>query len=186
MQHIHYHNQRFNRSRRDLLQVHSEVDLREVIAIPLMLLPSQVYKCRVLYDIEIYHVEFVPYFSKKIQSLQLVYVDELEYSYKFADRTDLQSLLQQKGKADGVLIVKGGLITDTSYANVALLKDNQWFTPQVPLLEGTKRAQLLEEGILKIATIRPKDLKHFQKMRLVNALLDWEGGVELEVANILL
>lgn len=186
MQHISYHNERFNRSRKEVLQIDTEVDLKEVISIPPILFPSQIYKCRVLYDTEIHRIEFVPYFPKKIHSLQLVEANELDYSYKFADRTPLQFLLQQKGKADGILIVKNGLITDTSYANVALLNNNQWFTPKTPLLEGTKRAQLLEEKILKTTDIYPKDLRHFRKLRLLNALLDWENSIQLEVADILL
>lgn len=113
--------------------------------------------------------------------------DEIDYSHKYANRTALQYLLQKKGKADDVLIVKNGWLTDTSYSNVAFFDGLQWFTPSKPLLKGTKRAALLQQKKIIEADIRPQDLKQFEKVRLVNAMMEWEEGVELEVdKNILI
>ena len=184
MQNLLFHNQRFNNSRRELLDIEAPIDLQDLIVLPKILLPNQIYKCRILYDTEIHQIEFVPYTPKKIQSLQLVHTSQLDYAHKFADRTALRSLLQKKGKANGILIVKNGWITDTSYANVALFDGQQWFTPSTPLLEGTKCAQLLQQNILTIADIRVSDLKHFEKLRLVNSMMDWENSIEVEVGKI--
>lgn len=159
-------------------------DLANLIVLPDYLDQNQTYKCRILYDTHIHHIEFVPYTLRQIQSLQLVYANELDYSYKFADRTALQSLLQKKGTADDILIVKNGLITDSSYSNVAFFDGLQWFTPSLPLLAGTRRAYLLQQNILTIADIRPSDLKNFEKVRFINAMMDWEESIELKVEKI--
>ncbi len=138
---------------------------------------APIYKCRILYDVKIHRIEWIPYRFKKIHSLQLVHADKLDYSHKFADRTELQSLLQKKGKAEDILIVKNGLITDTSYANVAFFDGLQWLTPLKPLLAGTKRAALLQQKKIQEADIRPQDLKQFGKLRLFNAMMDWEANM---------
>lgn len=144
---------------------------------------NQLYKCRILYDTQIHKIEFVPYTFKIINSLQLVHVHHLDYSHKFADRSALQSLLQKKGKADEILIVQNGFITDTSYSNVAFFDGLQWFTPAKPLLRGTKRAALLEQKKIIEADIRVEDLKDFQKMQLINAMIDW-GDFTLSLKSV--
>ena len=57
---------------------------------------------------------------------------------------------------DDILIVKNGLLTDTSIANIALYDGNDWYTPLHPLLKGTKRAELLDKGVLKEKEIKIK------------------------------
>ena len=49
----------------------------------------------------------------------MVDCDEADYRYKSADRSLLDRLFALRGAADDVLIVRRGLITDTSIANVA-------------------------------------------------------------------
>ena len=61
----------------------------------------------------------------------------------------LNSLFQIRQDKDDILIVKNGLLTDTSIANIALYDGNDWYTPLHPLLKGTKRAELLDKGVLK-------------------------------------
>ena len=80
--------------------------------------------------------------------------------------------------------MKQGLLTDTSIANIALSDGTHWYTPAHPLLKGTKRAALLEEGILQEKDIRPEDLPSFSTVRLFNAMIDW-GELELPVRNII-
>ena len=161
-----------------------EEDLSKLIKVPSKLDKKQTYKCRILYDTQIHQVEFVPYAFRQIQSLQLIHNDALDYSHKYADRRDLHLSLQKKGKADGIIIVKNGLITDSSYANLAFFDGLQWFTPSTPLLAGTKRAYLLQQNILKETNIRPSDLKHFETVRLVNSMMDWEKTIEVPIKNI--
>ena len=67
-------------------------------------------------------------------------------------------MLDKKGDCDDILIIRNGLITDMSYANVAFFDGTQWLTPRIPLLAGTCRERLLETGPIReadIADIRP-------------------------------
>ncbi|MGB3588105.1 MAG: aminotransferase class IV, partial [Tunicatimonas sp.] len=92
-------------------------------------------------------------------------------NHKFADRKLINHLFAQRQGCDDILMVKNGLITDTSYSNVALYDGQQWFTPHQPLLPGTARARLLQDGRLQKAKISPSDLAQFKRCSLINAML---------------
>ena len=78
----------------------------------------------------------------------------------------MNSLFQIRQDKDDILIVKNGLLTDTSIANIALYDGNDWYTPLHPLLKGTKRAELLDKGVLK-----EKEIKYHTATHLLNAAL---------------
>ena len=90
----------------------------------------------------------------------------------------------RKGNCDDVLLVQRGHVTDTSYANVALFDGSNWYTPAWPLLRGTRREKLIENGTLKASVIRERDLHNFQTLRLVNAMLPWGAGPELAMDKV--
>ena len=169
-QHPGYHEQRMNRSRAALLDNHTPMYLQDVLRPPGEYRHGQV-KCRILYQHQIEKIEWSHYQAAKIRSLQPVHADHLDYAHKYADRNGLQQLLQQKGPADDVLIIKQGLVTDTSYANVAFRNGTRFLSPATPLLPGTCRQRLLDAGILEPADIRLADLSHFSAIYLFNAML---------------
>jgi 4-amino-4-deoxychorismate lyase len=168
------HNERFNRTRLALWGLAQPLALQEVIALPDWLHPDQTYKCRVTYGREIETIEFEEYHVRPVHSLQLLNADGLDYTFKYADRQQLNALFAQRGTAHDVLLVQNGLLTDTTYANVALFDGQSWHTPARPLLAGTQRARLIETGVLIPADIRLEDLPQFQYIKLLNAMLDWE------------
>ena len=94
-------------------------------------------------------IEHVPYSMRNIRSLQVVYDDNINYSYKSTDRSALNNLTAQRGDCDEIIIVKNNLVTDTSFTNLAIFDGNSWLTPRHPLLPGTRRAFLLDKGIIK-------------------------------------
>ena len=63
-----------------------------------------------------------------------------------------------------------------STANIALFDSSHWHTPQHPLLKGTKRAELLDKGILTEKDIRMEELPAYSTVRLFNAMIDWGEG----------
>lgn len=172
IQNIEYHNERFNRTRKDLFGITVEIDLQDSIGIPEEI-SDDVYKCRVTYGKEILAVEFVPYIPKKVNSLKLVVDSEIDYAYKYKDRKHFEDLLSGV-KEDEILIVKNGCITDTSYSNIAFYDGAEWITPTTYLLNGTKRRQLLDSGIIREEIIRVSDVHRFQSCKLINAMLDWD------------
>ena len=111
---------------------------------------------------------------QNLKSLKLVAIDHLDYTLKYSNREKLEALFAQRGKCDDVLIVRKGRITDSSYANVVFYDGEDWWTPDLPLLEGTCRARLLDQGDIKEAPLMVEDLKKFLGLKLINALRDMD------------
>lgn len=184
LENLSYHEARLYRTRRDLFGATERWQLDELIPIPGNLIAERVYRCRVTYGAaRIESVEFIPYQRRPIRSLELVPADALDYVHKYADRTALNAYAE-RSPADDVVFVKNGLLTDTSYANLALFDGTYWYTPHAPLLAGTRRAQLLAEGVLIPERIAVEDLRYFQKIRLLNAMMRWEEGPELAIGTL--
>lgn len=131
-------------------------------------------KVRILYDEKgVQNVSFEPYRRRSIGSLRLLFSDTIEYRFKSTQREALQWLFEQRDGCDDVLIVRNGLLTDTSFSNIALFDGGAWYTPAEPLLEGTMRASLLKEGKLRERDIAASELLSYQKLMLLNALNGW-------------
>ncbi len=82
-----------------------------------------------------------------------------------------------------ILIVKNGLITDTSYSNIILYDGKEWFAPKSFILNGVKRQFLLNTGKIKEIKIALEDLKNFEKISLINAMLEPQD-IEIGIENI--
>ncbi len=143
-----------------------------------------VWKFRLLYASNDFQVEVERYQPRPISSLKLILADHLDYAVKYADRQEIKELFEKREEADDVLIVKNGLLTDTSYANIALYDGESWYTPAQPLLKGTRRANLIAAGKILPRYIRVHDLQDYARIRLFNAMLDFEEGPELEISAI--
>ncbi|MDW3197392.1 MAG: aminotransferase class IV [Cytophagales bacterium] len=179
---LEYHQKRVNRVFKEVYGHVSPLVLEDII--PSEIPGSSIRKVRVLYGERQHQIEIHPYVRKKINSLQLVTSDTIDYGYKYADRVELGQLFEQRNSADDILIVKNGLLTDTCYANIALLKNNVWHTPEEPLLPGVRRAKLLEEGQIIPTAIRTEDLAQFERLSLFNAMIDL-GEVLIPIGNVI-
>ncbi|HPD86714.1 MAG TPA: aminotransferase class IV [Proteiniphilum sp.] len=140
-------------------------------------------KWRILYREEIQTMEFLPYKPKTVRSLRLVEGNP-DYTFKYADRSALEDLLTQKGDCDEILVVREGLVTDTSYSNVVLQQGDQFYTPTSYLLNGTRRQQLLRSGRIKEREIRATDLHRYDCLLLINALLDIGETASIAIHHI--
>jgi len=178
-----WHNARLNRTRQELLNLVEGIDLTNNLSIPAEA-KKGLFKCRVTYRETIEKVEFEPYSIRPVHSLRLVNADNVNYPYKYANRGKLQNLFAQRGNADDVLLVKNGFITDTSYANIVFRKVEKWFTPDTPLLPGTRRACYLSEGCIEALPIRPEMLHEFDEARLINAMISLEESPVIRIENI--
>ena len=175
-----YHNDRMNETRRHFFGDVPALDLGDYIN------PRSFhsrYRCRVEYDREILKVEYFPYHIRPVATLKLIAGDGVDYCHKSSDRDALNRLFALREMQDDVLIVKNGLLTDTSIANIALRKDGCWFTPAHPLLEGTKRKELLERGIIKEAGIKVDEIDNYTEICLFNAMIEF-GELSLSVTDI--
>lgn len=166
-QHIHYHNNRFNNTRFELLENDNILHLENVIKIPSEC-SSGIFRCRVIYQNEIQEVSFTPYVYKEIKRLKLVDIGDWNYPYKFADRSFLNKLLVENPDVDEVIMTKNGLITDCTIANLAFWDGSNWLTPSTPLLKGTKRQQLLDKQEITEIKISTEDIEKYQGVCLIN------------------
>lgn len=137
-------------------------------------------KCRIIYHEVIEEISFERYIPRKITSLKLIEAP-VDYSFKLADRSCLNDLSAQKGNCDEILITRNGFITDTSYSNVILSCGREYFTPESPLLNGTKRQKLLREGIITERAIHRDSLHEYDRIYLINAMLDMENDISLPI-----
>ena len=166
IQNLDYHLARISYSRNELFGFPDRMSFSTAT------LPEKgIYRVKVVYGKDIEDIEIKPYVEKPIKTLKIVHSD-IEYDYKYLDRTDLNNLYAQKGAADDVLIIKDGLVTDTTIANTVFYKAGQWYTPSTPILMGTKRAKLIEEGSVKVQDIKLEDINSFEKVGIINALRD--------------
>ena len=191
-----YHQQRMNHSRKALFGCNDEIDLVKILQTYILeaenasppfqasSLEKNLYKCRIIYSEQIEKIEFIPYQLPRILSLKIIIDNQIEYSYKFNDRTRINELFEKRENYDDILIVKNGFVTDTSFANILFYNGKNWLTPTHPLLKGTQRAYLLDKELIEEADIRLQDLKYFEKARLINAMIRFEDNLDISLLNI--
>jgi 4-amino-4-deoxychorismate lyase len=127
-------------------------------------------KCRVIFDEIIREITFETYKTKEIKSLKIIYSDDIEYPHKFYSRPHLDALYTCKGHHDEIIIVKQGLVTDAYYYNILCIKDNQYFTPSTPLLNGVRREWLIKNNKVKAIPVTLDLLMKADSIHLINAM----------------
>jgi len=182
---IGFHNERMSRTLYNIYGLKSDPCLEKIISVP----PSAgagIFKCRVLYDDKTTTTEFLPYTQRLVRSLKIIFSDEICYPYKYTNRERINRLFEMRGRCDDIIIIKYGKVTDSSYANV-IFKDSrgEWFTPSTYLLPGTRRANLLRNGLIKEAAISLNDISGYSEIRLINAMMDIGDTVGIPVSNII-
>lgn len=144
-------------------------------------------KTRLLYDYIddkfLYRVQYLIYKNREVKSLKLV-TGNPDYSFKYTDRQELNTFMEKRGYCDDIIIIKNGLLTDSSAANIVLNKKGLWFTPASPLLMGTQRARLLLEKKIIEADISVDDLACYTGVKLINAMLPFEDQPLIPISSI--
>ena len=183
LQNLEYHQSRMNRSMDELFPQAPKINLEKVVSIPENCV-SGVFKIRVLYGSSVEKIEIEHYYFRTIQSLKVVHHKSVDYHLKYTDRQILQELFGRRGDCDDIIIIKNGVVTDSFAANLLFYDGEKWFTPTIPLLKGTKRQLLLDRGIIFEGEIREADIPGFQKVGLINAMIDFEEMPEITVDQV--
>lgn len=175
IQNIALHQQRYEQSLRrfygksavkiyDLFSlIQNSTDFSPALSQPLV-------RCRAAYHHSAVRLQFFPYRRKAYRAFQPVICDEIDYALKYSDRTLLNRLLAQRGQCDEIMIIKHGWVTDCSIGNLVFRRQGEWFTPDTPLLKGTQRQKLLNEGKIREIAISLRDMDRFDEIRLINAM----------------
>lgn len=179
-QRLSYHTQRMNHTIHCFYPKAKDINLEDI-------LHSQIIdgqqKCRIIYSDQVEEITCNTYIKKGIKSLQIIHNDTIDYAFKWADRKMLSDLLKLKGACDEIIIIKQGYVTDTSYTNIAFFDGEKWYTPDTPLLAGTCRASLIDKGILSIKKISETDIWKYEKVSLINAMMNL-GELEMPISSI--
>ena len=133
---------------------------------------SGLYRCRIIYEKEIEKIEYLPYKIKEVRRFKLLDTD-ISYELKYENRDEINRLFDKREEADEIILVKNGLITDTSISNLCFFNGEEWLTPKSPLLKGTTRQRYLDEKKIFLADIQEKDIKQYTKIALMNAMIDF-------------
>lgn len=175
------HQQRINRC----LKVYKGEPLRlENIAYKTDFPKTGLYKWRVQYGLAgVSQSILSPYNPSQVVSMSIVTADHISYQHKFEDRRAISQLLKASEHSD-IIMLKKGLITDSSYANLVFFDGQQWLTPKTPMLPGTQRAVLLAQGSILEADIRPETLDRFTVFKRINALMTFETSPNLPIGLI--
>ena len=171
IENLKFHNIRMNKTRKNFYNL-EPIDLKEYIEI----IPNK--RVRVVYEKKIKKIEYFDLNKREFNKLKVVECDNIEYSYKSENREKLNSL--KVNGYDEVIIVKNGLVTDTTISNLAFFDGKEWHTPKNPLLKGTKREELIQKGFLKEKDIKIDNVKNYKKVVMMNAIIGFYevGGIE--------
>jgi 4-amino-4-deoxychorismate lyase len=176
-----YHEKRMNSARYHFWQ---STPIKLIEQLPLDI-PAERLRCRIEFNEEINSITISPFHTREVKSLQIVYSDEIEYSYKYCNREELAQLFSQKKLADDILIIKSGLVTDTYMANIVFTDGEKNYTPASSLLNGTRRGSLIDAQIIKEAEIKETDLDKFSAWQHINALNPFDERRFISMESIL-
>ncbi len=168
--HLPEHLARMNHSRSVLFSSRDNI-LLSPDQIPLICGPG-IFKLKIIYDTKIQSIELSQYQKRNIKIPRLIFDDTICYPHKFLERRAFDKVKREFPEFDEYLFVKDGMITDSSFSNLAFLKDETWFTPASCLLPGTRRNRLIENRTLTVRDIHPADLQEFSHVSYINAMLD--------------
>jgi len=185
LQNLEYHEKRMIRSSMEIWgkEHHHCADLKEIQKAASKLDSNTIYKLRIVYNDKYFDYGFEIYELKEIKSLKLIENPDIEYANKYLVRQQLDSCFNLKDTCDDILITRYGAISDSYYCNVAFEKDGCWYTPDMPLLKGTKRQLLLDKKLIQEADVFIEDIPDYSKIRLFNALIEF-GEIELSINEI--
>ncbi len=173
-----YHQKRCDISRLKLFHAKDSLKLSSFIHAP----KKGLYRCRIVYSKQIHSIEYNPYTPKPITTLKIV-PSTIEYAFKYAKRDVFDNLLNQHLDVDEIIIEKDGYITDTSIANIALYDGTKWETPSRPLLLGTMRAKLIDDGFLYPNDIKKENLSKYIQVALMNAMLGFKVLTDISIRD---
>ena len=179
-----YHQDRVNRTQNEFFPGEKGVTLSELV-LPIAPVNKQKIKCRILYGKAVEKIDFNIYRPQSPRRIRLVFNDDINYAFKFADRQFFSDLTTRIGPEEDFLIVKKGYLSDSKNGNILLHDGKGWVTPDTPLLDGVQRRFLLTNGVIREEAIHLERLKQFEKLKLINALNTIDEAPEYSIDQII-
>lgn len=164
--HLEFHQKRLEKTIWENFEIKTDINLSKIIKPP----KYGLFRCKVIYDKEVLKIEYHRYKIREFKNFKLIKTN-IQYPYKYFCRNEIDRLFMQKELSDDILIIENSFIKDTSIANIALLIDGVWLTPEYPLLKGTCRERLLKERRIFVKKLTIDDLKRAEKFAILNAMV---------------
>lgn len=180
-----YHQKRVNETFKSFYPELNPIDLKDFFSKQKWPL-NGIYRCRIIYEDIIKLIEFIPYSEKKIATIRIINSGEFDYGFKWEDRSYFKHTLLENKDVDEVLFELNGKIQDCSIANVALLKNNIWYTPKNPLHWGTTRARLIDENKIQETDILVDELSSYSHICLINVFRELSLSKSLSLSSAIL
>lgn len=179
---LNYHQERVNRTFKEFYKNSNTLNLEKVFKD--FKVPNEKTKIRVVYSDNYHTFTFDKYKEREIKKVKVVRDDNIDYSYKSANRDKINKHLANNKDFDDIIILKNNLVTDTSYSNLLFFDGNNWVTPKTPLLKGTKRENLLNKKVIKEKNIAKEDINSYLFFMTINAMLDFDEKRKMSISKI--
>lgn len=169
---LNYHQNRINKTFSHFFPEKEILNISEILnnkTLP----KNRKYKIRIVYSEKEFTFEIQPYELPKIEKFNIKTCNSIEYNFKLEERK-LFSLLKEDAQNQEIIIIKNNLVTDSSFSNLVFYDGKKWFTPTSYLLNGIRRQHLLFEKKITEKRITKNDIFHFEKIGIINAMIDLE------------
>ena len=178
-----FHQKRMDNSYLKLFNVKNKWSIKKIFE-SLKIESNQKYKLRINYSQSKYSISLKKYFKKKIRSLQCLELNDYSYDLKYTDRSIIDKNYKLKSLSDDILIIKNGLVTDSSYCNIVFFDGLSWVTPKYPLLKGVQRNFLLKNKIIFKKKIKVSDISKYKSFVLINSMIEFNTNDAVNINKI--
>ena len=181
-QNLEYHQVRMNKAVEFLFKNANSLNLAEIIQIPKEYQTGLV-RCRIDYNQQDYKTLFAPYQKREIKSYQCVYLDNIDYQFKYSNRSDFEKINIDNDEA---IIIQNNKVTDCRIGNLLFLKENIWYSPKDYLLKGTQLSYLLAQNKIVLKEINVNEIHQYEKIMMINAMNPFDDSRAIPTQQIAL
>jgi len=179
-QNLKYHINRIRSSRLNLFGEAFSNDIEKFLS-NFTLNSNKNYKLKVLYSKSIIDYRISEYSIIPKRGIKFYELPELKYPYKFVNRKIFEEIEKDLELDEIGIITQNGYLTDATYANIVLFDGTNYYTPDNCLLNGTKRAKLLNEKKICSTQIHIRDLNKYKNLQIINAMIDLEDNLKINL-----
>lgn len=181
-QNLAFHQARMDNTIEKLFQKTSVFNLEEIIQVPTEY-QNGLIKCRIDYNQQDFNIIFSAYQRREIRNYQCVYLDNLDYTLKYTNRTIFEDINMIKDEA---VIIHDKKVTDCRIGNLIFFKDGIWYGSKNYLLKGTQLSRLLSENRVQLKEINADEIHQYEKVMMINAMNPFDESRAISTQHITL
>lgn len=172
-----YHQLRLNHTFRHYYPGYRPHDLSELLTSESM---ECIQKIRVFYNESEVSILRTSYEMRPYTTLSFVHFMG-HYGFKRTDRRALDDTYNRVEEGHLPLLIRDTRILETPYTNIAVQLKDKWLTPMYPLLYGTRRQSLIDQGIIDVADLHLHHVKMMKSIKLINAMIPFDESPSIDI-----